>query len=138
MCKENKEKLRSRKMADGIHGIGYGNTSGVGGGYIPQRKGNDVEAEAQNQAQPQQNYEETQVDPNKVMDFLAQNNYFMPVQTEVNPAAEAGKVDAATEERIAGYMERFEQIYAIVEQEFGAELAPAVMDLVMDKLMGMA
>ena len=35
-------------------------------------------------------------------------------------------------------MERFEEIYAIVEQEFGAELAPAVMDLVMDKLMGMA
>jgi hypothetical protein len=35
-------------------------------------------------------------------------------------------------------MERFEEIYAIVEQEFGPELAPAVMDLVMDKLMGMA
>ncbi len=125
-------------MADGIHGIGYGNTSGVGGGYIPQRKGNEVDAKEQNQAQAQPNYEETQVDPNKVMDFLAQNNYFMPVQVEAQPAGEVGAVDAETEERIAGYMERFEEIYAIVEQEFGAELAPAVMDLVMDKLMGMA
>ena len=125
-------------MADGIHGIGYGNTSGVGGGYIPQRKGNEVDAEEQNQAQAQPNYEETQVDPNKVMDFLAQNNYFMPVQVEAQPAGDVGAVDAETEERIAGYMERFEQIYAIVEQEFGAELAPSVMDLVMDKLMGMA
>lgn len=125
-------------MADGIHGIGYGNTSGVGGGYIPQRKGNEVDAKEQNQAQAQPNYEETQVDPNKVMDFLAQNNYFMPVQVDAQPAGEVGAVDAETEERIAGYMERFEEIYAIVEQEFGAELAPAVMDLVMDKLMGMA
>lgn len=125
-------------MADGIHGIGYGNTSGVGGGYIPQRKGNEVDAKEQNQAHAQPNYEETQVDPNKVMDFLAQNNYFMPVQVEAQPAGEVGAVDAETEERIAGYMERFEEIYAIVEQEFGAELAPAVMDLVMDKLMGMA
>lgn len=125
-------------MADGIHGIGYGNTSGVGGGYIPRRKDNEVEGQAQNQAQVQPNYEETQVDPNKVMDFLANNNFFMPVEVEAKPAGNAGRVDAETQERIAGYMERFEEIYAIVEQEFGAELAPAVMDLVMDKLMGMA
>jgi len=125
-------------MADGIHGIGYGNTSGIGGGYVPQRKGDDVDAQEQNQAHQQFNYEETQVDPSKVMDFLATNNYFMPVQVEAKPAAEVGTVGADVEERIAGYMERFEEIYAIVEQEFGVELAPLVMDLVMDKLMGMA
>ena len=91
------------------------------------------------QAQVQPNYEETQVDPNKVMDFLAKNNYFMPVNVEAKPGVtETGNIDAESEERIAGYMERFEEIYAIIEQEFGAELSPSVMDLVMDKLMGMA
>ncbi len=125
-------------MADGIHGIGYGNTSGIGGGYVPQRKGNDVDANnAQDQSQ-HVNQERKEVNPDDVMKFLATNNYFMPVQVEAKPAAEVGAVDAETEERIAGYMERFEEIYAIVEQEFGPELAPAVMDLVMDKLMGMA
>ena len=124
-------------MADGIHGIGYGNTSGVGGGYIPQRKGVDVDAKAQNQAQPQVNYEETQVDPAKVMDFLASNNYFIPA-ADTARTSEVGPADAETEDRVAGYMERFEQIYALIEDEFGAELAPAVMDLVMDKLIGMA
>ena len=125
-------------MTDGVFGIGHGNTSGVGGGYVPQRKNGSADnQEAQAQVQP--NFEETQVDPNKVMDFLAKNNYFMPVQVDAKPATkEAGKVDAETEERIAGYMERFEEIYAIIEQEFGAEISPSVMDLVMDKLMGMA
>ena len=123
-------------MTDGIGRIFGGNSYGVGG-YVPQRKDESADAQVQKQAQPQNNFEETQVDPNKVMDFLAQNNYFMPVNVEAKPAAEAGKVDAETEERIAGYMERFEEIYSVVEQEFGIELAPAVMDLVMDKLMGM-
>ena len=124
-------------MTDGIYGIGYGNTSGVGGGYLPPKKGNDVEENnAQNQA-ANANVEHKDVDPNEVMAFLANQNYFMPVQVEAKPAAEVGGVDAATEERIAGYMERFEEIYSVVEQEFGAELSPVVMDFVMDKLMGL-
>lgn len=124
-------------MADGIHGIGYGNTSGVGGGYMSQRKNGDVDANAEQQTQPQVNYEETQVDPNKVMDFLANNNYFI-TGAEAAQTAGVTSVDSETEDRVAGYMERFEQIYAIVEEEFGPELSPAVMDLVMDKLIGMA
>ena len=124
-------------MADGIGRIFGGSSYGVGG-YVPQRKEEKVDAQEQNQARQQQSFEEKQVDPNKVMDFLARNNYFMPVNVEAKSAAEIGKLDAEAEERIAGYMERFEEIYAVVEQEFGAELAPAVMDLVMDKLMGMA
>ena len=123
-------------MTDGIGRIFGGSSYGIGG-YVPQNNNNTVEDEQQ-QAQAQPNYEETQVDPNKVMDFLANNNYFIPVGVESSSVAEIGAVDAETEERIAGYMERFEEIYAVVEQEFGAELAPAVMDLVMDKLMGMA
>ncbi len=126
-------------MADGIHGIGYGNTSGVGGGYIPHRKGNDVDSNnAQEQTAYNANQEHRDVNPDDVMKFMANNNFFMPVNVEAKPAVEVGGVDAETEDRIAGYMERFEEIYAIVENEFGAELAPSVMDAVMDKLMGMA
>ena len=123
-------------MADGIGRIFGGNNYGVGG-FISQRK-NEEGTDTQTQGSVQPNYEETQVDPNKVMDFLANNNYFIPVKVEANPVSGTESVDSDTEERIAAYMERFEQIYSIVEQEFGPELSPAVMDLVMDKLMGMA
>lgn len=122
-------------MADGIGRIFGGNNYGVGS-YGPQRKEESVDAQAQNQAQPQNNFEETQVDPNKVMDFLANNNYFMPVEVQAKPAGQVGAVDAATEERIAGYMDRFEQIYAIVENDFPRN-PEAVMDVVMDKLLGL-
>ena len=124
-------------MADGIGRIFGGSSYGVGG-YIPQRKEETVETNEQ-QAQVQQNFQETQVDPNKVMDFLANNNYFMPVTVEAKPVAniEAAEVDAETQDSIAGYMERFEEIYSVVENEFGAQISPAVMDLVMDNLMGM-
>ena len=47
------------------------------------------------------------------------------------------EVDAATLERVTGYMEQFEMIYGLVLDEFGEELAPLVMDMVMDRLMGM-
>ena len=125
-------------MADGIHGIGYGNTSGVGGGYLPPKQNNDVEENNVQEQRANANTEHRDVNPDEVMAFLANQNFFMPVKAdEAAPAAEVSEVDAATEERIAGYMERFEEIYAVVEEEFGVELAPAVMDLVMDKLMGM-
>ena len=126
-------------MADGIHGIGYGNTSGVGGSYVPQRKGNDVDAQnAQDQTAYNANQEHKDINPDEVMKFMANNNFFMPVNVETKPAAEVGGVDADAEERIAGYMERFEEIFSIIEQEFGTERAPLVMDYVMDSLMGMA
>ena len=118
-------------MTDGIGRIFGGNSYGVGG-YVPQRKEEDV---PQNKpAQAPVNYEETQVDPAKVMEFLANNNYFVaPVETTV-----PGEVDDATRERVAGYMENFEMIYGVVVDEFGEELAPMVMDFVMDYLMDMA
>lgn len=123
-------------MADGIgHISGYGNY-GVGP-YVPQRKGNDVEGqEAQAQPQAQQNNQETQVDPNKVMDFLNANNFFVNLTSAPTPV-DGVEPDPTVADRVAGYMENFELIYGIVEQEFGPELAPAVMDLVMDRLMGM-
>ena len=121
-------------MADGIGRLsGYGNY-GVGG-YVPQRKG----GEEANQAQEQpvvNNHEETQVDPSKVMDFLASNNFFV-AQTNAPAPVEGVETDPTVADRVAGYMENFEVIYAVIEQEFGAELAPSVMDFVMDRLMGM-
>lgn len=120
-------------MTDGIGRLsGYGNY-GVGG-YVPQRRG-DVSKEANPQDSALvNNHEETQMDPSKVMEFLASNNFFVAAPAA---GAEVGEVDDATQDRVAGYMEQFEMIYGVVQEEFGEELAPAVMDVVMDKLMGM-
>lgn len=124
-------------MTDGIGRIFGGNSYGVGG-YVPQRKDESVEEQNKNQAQPQRNFEETQVDPNKVMDFLASNNFFVPAAVESAPVSEVNGVDAGAQDRIAGYMESFEKMFAIVEEEFGPELAPQAFDVAMDKLLGMA
>ena len=119
-------------MADGIGNIGgYGN---YGFGYVPQRKDNqnNEEVVAQQQAPVA---EETQIDPSKVMDFLANNNFFVaPAKTNGTTPVELSQ---ATQDRVAGYMEKFEMIYGVIQEEFGEELAPTVMDMVMDSLMGM-
>ena len=117
-------------MTDGIGRIFGGNNYGVGG-FGPHRK--EEEAPQNAAAQPQaRNYEETQVDPNKVMDFLAANNFFVaPTETK---AVNVG-LDAATQDRIANYMDNFETIYRVIVEEFGEESAPMVMDFTMDKLM---
>jgi hypothetical protein len=116
-------------MTDGIGRIFGGNNYGVGG-YVPQRNDEAKNDEPQALAQ---NYDEMLVDPAKVMDFMAANNIFVPVAE----ATKVGDVDAATQERVGNYMEQFETYYALIAQEFGEENAPLVMDLVMDKLMGM-
>ena len=119
-------------MTDGIGKIFGGNSYGVGG-YVPQRKDNEAQNEAAKA--PVNNFEDTQVDPSKVMDFLSANNFFVAPVKEAKPV---GEVDAATQERVVGYMENFELVYGVIVDEFGEENAPMVMDLVMDKLMGMA
>ena len=117
-------------MTDGIGRIFGGNSYGVGG-YVPQRK--EEEAPQNKPAEmPVNNYEETQVDPNKVMDFLNANNIFAAPKA-TTPAELAPDV----QERVVDAMERFEELYAIVAQEFGEENAPLVMDFAMDKLMGL-
>lgn len=126
-------------MTDGIgrlSGYGYGI-----GGFMPRNNKEEVAKNDQQQAPVADNKPaETQVDPSKVMEFLANNNFFVAPQTtkEAADVDGAGAVDAATQDRVAGYMEQFEMIYGIVQEEFGEELAPAVMDMVMDRLMGMA
>ena len=119
-------------MTDGIGRIFGGNSYGVGG-YMP-RRNEEAAQKDMPQTLAQQNYEETQVDPSKVMEFLASNNFFV-APTEATTGAD---VDVATQNRIAGYMENFEMIYGVIVEEFGEELAPDVMDMAMDHLMGLA
>ena len=128
---DTKEKKGVIEMTDGIGRIFGGNNYGVGG-YLPQRNEEAKQGEAV--VVPVNNYEETQVDPTKVMDFLSANNFFV-APTEAKSATE---VDEATKARVEGYMENFEMIYGVIVEEFGEELAPDVMDIAMDYLMGMA
>ena len=127
-------------MTDGIgrlSGYGYGI-----GGFMPRNTKEEVAKDNQQQAPVADNKPaETQVDPSKVMEFLANNNFFVAPQAaskEVTDVEGAAALDSATQDRVAGYMEQFEMIYGIVQEEFGEEMAPAVMDVVMDQLMGMA
>jgi len=118
----------------GINGYGYG--YGVNGyGNNGKNNANNTENEGNNgnAVQPEA---KPQVNADEVMKFLEKNNFFIaPAGTQ--GAEGVSEVDAETQDRIAGYMEQFEVIYAVVVEEFGEELAPAVMDLVMDKLMGL-
>ena len=116
-------------MTDGIGRIFGGNSYGVGG-YVPQRHEAKEEEVAQQQSvQP----ESKEVDPNKVMDFLNKYVYMVPETSN----SEIPELDAETQQRIAGFMEQFEFFYGIIVQEFGEDLAPMVMDMVMNKLIGM-
>ena len=82
-------------------------------------------------------YTKEDVDESKVWAFMANNSAFAPVvKTSTTIPDEFG--ETGIRERMEDWMPKFEEFYAIIEQEVGAELSPAVMDLVMDKLMGMA
>ena len=118
-------------MADGIGRIGGGNYGYTGFGFLRQGE----ETSHSQETEPVGNsFEDTQVDPTKVMEFLANNNFFV----NLSEVPKAGELDAETRGRIAGYMENFEIIYGIIVEEFGEKLAPQVMDFCMDYLMGIA
>ncbi len=124
-------------MVDGVNrsaGYGYGGINGFG----PRgNQGENVNA-GEGQNPPARDYAETQVDPSKVMEWLSANNNFVNV-INTPERVEGIVTDPTIEERVAGFMENYEYFMTIIEQEFGEELAPAVMDMdiVMDKLMGM-
>ena len=122
-------------MANGINnvnGYGYGNVYGYGSNNKNETAGN-----TDNQQQPSVQPEaKPQVSADEVMKFLENNNLFIaPAQAEGVEGTTG--VDAATQSRIEDAMAQFEIIYAIVVDEFGEEVAPAVMDMVMDKLIGL-
>ncbi len=116
-------------MTSGVNGIG-GNPYSYGSyGYNNnQANGSKEEApEVQIQAP-----EYKQVSDAEVMQFLEANNLRVVPKTST-PV----ELDEEAQERIASYMSRFEELMTLVEDEFGQELAPVVMDMVMDRLMGM-
>jgi len=114
-------------MVNGINGFG---NYGVGG-YVPQRKEEAAKEEQAQQPVVQRN-EEQLVDSSKVLEFMEANNILVTPKT-TTPAELAPEV----QDRVVNAMERFEAIYPVVVNEFGEELAPAVMDLVMDTLLDM-
>ena len=120
-------------MANEIGRIFGGSNYGVGG-YVPQRKNNE---EGDTQAKPNvpQNIDELQVDPDKVMELLGKINYFVPVSSESVQPESLGAEDSETASRVAGYIDSFEQVFAIIEKEF--ENPELVMNAVMDKLLGL-
>ena len=116
-------------MTDGIGRIFGGNSYGLGG-YVPQRK----EEEAPQDTVVTNNAADTQVDPAKVMEFMANNNFFVAAVKK----DEFPEVDAATRARVENYMENFEMIYSVIVNEFGEDLAPDVMEIVMPRLLEVA
>ena len=116
-------------MTNGVSGIG-GNPFSYGNyGY-----NNNHTGEAQEKAPeiPVKAPETRPVDEETVMKFLEANNLRVVPKT-VTPV----EFDPKAQERIEGYMARFDEIMRSIEDEFGPELAPLVMDMVMDRLMGM-
>ena len=119
-------------MTDGIGRIFGGNSYSVNG-YVS-RKNEDSKKDASEESLVQNQHEEIKVDPSKVMEFLASNNLFVaPVEN-----AKVEEIDLATQERVASYMENFEMIYDVIVEEFGEKIAPDVMDIAMDYLIGLA
>lgn len=124
-------------MTDGIGRIGSGNTSGVNPWYLKRENKEDVNPDNA-QAQGQTSFTKEDIDESKVWAFMANNSVFNQVVKADSPKGEYNFDEAGVRERMEDWMAKFEEFYAIIEEEVGASLAPAVMDLVMDKLMGMS
>lgn len=114
-------------MADGINGLtGYG----IGSNFYSQNR-TKQETEEKKDEVVVNNNKHREIDPNEVMDFLSANNFYIANTTSVNYVT-----DPATEARIASSMKDFEFIYGLIVNEFGEENADVLMDMVMDKLLG--
>ncbi len=117
-------------MTSGVNGIG-GNPYSYGNyGYNNQQAQASQDEQQETQVQAP---EYKPVNNEEIMRFLEANNLRVVPKT-TTPV----ELDSEAQERIAGYMARFEELMSLVEEEFGPEVAPLVMDMVMDKLMGMA
>ena len=114
-------------MTDGIGRIGSSNY-GLGGSFY--RANKDVKGEPK--AEPQVVKPETnEIDPDKVMDLLSQaSSIYMPVAKSESVTVSLPK---AVQDRIAGFVDDFENVYAIAKEEVGEELVPTVLDLMSAK-----
>ena len=111
---------------------GYG--IGFNGGYAARKEDNKpaAEEEKQVQVQPEQ---KAPVNADEVLAFLEANNVFV-APTKVESGVKTSEVDPEMQARIEDAMGQFEVIYAVIAKEFGEDLAPHLVDLVMDKLLG--
>ena len=115
-----------------INGYGFGNNVYGYGANARKENAENAEQQAEAQVQPEA---KPQVKADDVMKFLEANNFFVAPQVAQN-AEGVGEVDPAMVGRIEDAMAQFEVIYAVIVEEFGEEIAPQVMDLVMDRFMG--
>ena len=129
-CHKGKMKKGVSEMTSGVNGIG-GNPYSYGNYGYTNGQAQSSQEEEQQEVQVQ-SPEYKPVSDEAVMQFLEANNL------RVVPAVPQVELTPEDEERIASYMARFEELMGLVEQEFGLEMAPVVMNLVMDKLIGMA
>ena len=120
--------------------INNSGNSAYGVGFTRQNNGNEVEEKEKNKQQgaAEQRAPQAQVNPDDVFAFLANNGVYVPVVTDTNNDGIINEldVDAETQERIDQFMAKFDVVYKLIEDEFGAELAPRLVDMVMDKVMG--
>jgi len=86
-------------------------------------KNEDKKEAAEKKEAPVENNKpaEQQVSADKVFEFLSSN------AVAIRPL-KAANVSAKSADRIAASLEEFEKIYAIAEEEFGAEAALAILD----------
>ena len=124
-------------MTNSIGSISGGGSNGVFWSNNSS-KNNNVEDNKANEQQANANSERKDIDPDRLMQLLANQSYFVPVKAEAKSAVKVDGVDAETQDRIADYMKDFEKIFGIIEEEFGSDLAPQAFDVAMDKLLGMA
>lgn len=124
-------------MTNGINSIG-GNPGGSNVFWSNNSANQNVDEKNSNEQQSANaNQERKEVNPDDVMKFMAANTYFVPVKTEAKQA-DANTIDADTQKRVVESMKDFEELFSIVEQEFGADIAPSIFDAMMDKFLGIA
>ena len=110
-------------MTDGIGRIFGGNSYGVGG-YVPHRKEQEVKEDVQ-PATTQQSYKE--VNPDDVLAFLAGGTSY------VSQKGATKEVQPEVANRVQDSIAKFETIAKVVEEEFGSDAVPIVMELMMEK-----
>ena len=111
---------------------GYG--INFNGGYSA-RKQDNKPAEAEENKTTVQPEAKPTVNAEEVFAFLEANNVFV-APAKVEAGAETAEVDSEIQARIEDAMGQFEVIYSVIANEFGERRAPQLVDMVMDKLLG--
>jgi len=127
-------------MANGVNGIGS-NSTPIGGGYQPPTKKNNNDHKDENINNSNQNTNRVEVDPKTIYKWLANNatmvNFIKPA-TQVDGTTKVDDLEKDVEERITDFIKNYyEPVAQIIEQDFGAKYVPAIMDIVMPRLLGL-